>query len=50
LEFITVGEKNNLEVGVGGGQTKFARIIFHLPKYGRFIWQISRYKLIKLGH
>jgi len=35
---------------VDGGQTKFARIFFSLPQNDRFNWQISGYKLLKLGH
>jgi len=29
---------------------KFARIIYHLPEYDQSSLQISRYKLLKVGH
>jgi len=43
---IAVRGKNSL---VGGKQTKFVRMLFHLPEYDRHSWQISRYKFFKLG-
>jgi len=43
---ISVREKNNWK----GGRRKFARILFYLPEYDRFGWQISRCKFIKLDN
>jgi len=40
---IAVGAKNSL------GANKICPNVFYLPEYDRFSWQISRYKLLKLG-